>query len=331
MVLVTSKAVRSGHARSAATALMSSSLPTTVLTVPDGERAKTLSTVRRGYELLSSLGFSRGDLLVSLGGGTVSDLAGFLASTWHRGTRLIHLPTTLLAQIDASVGGKNAVNFQGLRNAVGTFYDPSLVVIDPEVLASLSRRDFSSGMAEVLKCGLIADPRILSWATRSASTTKDLSTSDEMTLCIRAALEVKIRLVESDPFDRAERMFLNYGHTVGQAIESATNFRGYRHGEAVGLGMLVAARAGEILGGTEPGLTDLTRALLKEWFLPTEVSRLSFEDITPFLASDKKRSSGHQIFVMVSGPGRAELIPRPEERVLREAFRVLAPQGRSPG
>lgn len=321
-VVVTSRAVGERHAPDVLNALASGPVPVHVLWVPDGERAKSISTVRRCYKSLLDLGFGRTDVIVSLGGGSVSDLAGFLASTWHRGTNLVHLPTTLLAQVDACVGGKTAINLGEARNAVGSFYEPSLVLIDSHILRTLGSRDVASGMAEILKCGLVADAEILE-SVRKVAELNISSRVDSLETCIRSSLAVKMNLVSQDARDRSSRMLLNYGHTIGQAIESASRFRRYRHGEAVGLGMLVAARAGEMLGVSSRELSSLTREMLLAWGLPCKVESLSFDDIGARLHLDKKSLDGRPAFVLVERPGSARIVPMPKLSILREAFKEI--------
>ncbi|WIX85827.1 3-dehydroquinate synthase family protein [Amycolatopsis sp. DG1A-15b] len=327
LAVVTSREVAGRFVPAALDALKNAPVPVSVLWVPDGEKAKTLSVARRCYERLLSMRFARGDVLVSLGGGSVSDLAAFVASTWHRGTNVVHLPTTLLAQVDACIGGKTAINLGTARNVVGTFHEPGLVVIDTRVLGTLSRRDFASGMAEVVKCGFIADPRILGWVLDLTSRNDEWS-APEFEQCVRASLSVKARLVSGDREDRAQRMLLNYGHTVGQAIESASGLRLYRHGEAVGLGMIVAARTAELLGLARPGLTESTKHLLAALGLPLLVRGVSYADVASRIGLDKKTVGGRPVFVVVTEPGSSEVVHMPHPTVLQDAFtELLLPGG----
>ncbi|MGW4215219.1 3-dehydroquinate synthase [Lentzea sp. NPDC004789] len=326
MAVITSKRVGEGFARGALEALRRGPIPLTVLWVPDGENAKTLQVAHHCYEQLLATRLGRADVIVSLGGGSVSDLAGFVASTWHRGTDVVHLPTTLLAQVDACIGGKTAVNVGSARNVVGSFHDPKLVVIDTQVLSTLSQRDFASGMAEVVKCGYIADPRILTWIQDTALQDKWITTT-EFKQCIHASLTVKAFLVNADREDRAQRMLLNYGHTIGQAIESASGLQVYRHGEAVALGMIVAARVAELLNLGQPNLTESMKQILAALGLPREIHGLTYADIEPRIALDKKTVGRNSAFILVKEPGIAEIVCLPDADILKEAFAELLPQG----
>ena len=212
--------------------------------VPAGEESKSSQQLFGLYEQFHQAGLTRSDLVVALGGGVIGDLAGYAAATWLRGVPLIQAPTTLLAQVDSSIGGKTAIDLPIGKNLVGAFYQPRAVVMDPSVLRSLSRARMADGMAEVIKYGLIRDARLFE---QIESRTYDLEWILER--CVR----IKTTVVSRDERDTGERMLLNFGHTIGHAIEKVTHYQRFTHGEAVAIGMVAATQIGERLGLTEAG------------------------------------------------------------------------------
>ncbi len=291
-----------------------------VLTVPDGEAAKSLDIATEIYGELVEACFPRTGVLVGLGGGSVTDLAGFIAGTWKRGVRLIQTPTTLMSQVDAAIGGKTGVNLPSGKNLVGVIYQPERVIADLTALQTVPRRDVLAGMAEVLKCGYIADPQILSllddWSFGAFPT--DGLTAE----LIRRSVTVKADLVEQDELDLGVRRHLNYGHTLGQALEAATGFGRLNHGESVGLGMLYSAAVAELLLGTnQDDLLSSTRDRLRQIGLPTELpERLPFEKVWRFMSHDKKAGATGREFVICERPGVARLISAPGEPLARAAY-----------
>ena len=300
-----------------------------VLAVPDGEAAKSLDVVGEIYGQLVEARFPRSGVLVGLGGGSVTDLAGFVAGTWKRGVRLIQAPTTLTGQVDAAVGGKAGVNLPAGKNLVGVIYQPERVVADLSVLETVPRRDFLAGMAEVLKCGYIADPRILSliseWSYES-SRTDDLTAE-----LVRRSVEVKADAVERDELDLGVRRHLNYGHTLGQALEAAMGFGRMNHGEAVGLGMLYAAAVAELLLGCAQGdLLGSTRWHLRRIGLPVDLpDSIPFEVLWGLMAHDKKAGSAGREFVICERPGVARLVSAPNQLLARDAYRLATSPDRN--
>ena len=256
---------------------------------------------------------SRIDPVVALGGGVMGDLAGFAAATWLRGVPLVQVPTTLLAQVDSSIGGKTGIDLPEGKNLVGAFYQPRAVVMDPAVLHSLSRRRMAEGLAEVIKYGLIGDLPLLDQIEQK---TYDLEWVLER--CVRS----KITIVAQDEKDSGERMLLNFGHTVGHAIEKVTGYERYSHGEAVAAGMVAAAAIGEQIGQTEPGTSAAIRSLLEAYQLPVQVD-VPVDDLLMAIRSDKKRIGNRIHFVMLRRPGEAFVFPmEPEllDQVLREVW-----------
>jgi 3-dehydroquinate synthase len=259
IALVTNTTVAPLYSTRVEKALRSAGFHTFTCTIPDGEQHKTLATVASLYEQFLDGQLDRSGTVLSLGGGVTGDIAGFAAATYMRGARFVQVPTTLLAMVDASVGGKTGVDLPRGKNLVGAFKQPALVLIDPSVLATLSVAEFRSGMAEVLKHGIIADPALFA-ALESGKTTSNKycvkrnmnheshNTQHVLSSALLAqALQVKIDVVEQDPFEKGLRAVLNLGHTAGHALERLSGFS-LRHGEAVAIGMVVAARIAEALG-----------------------------------------------------------------------------------
>ena len=289
--------------------------------VPDGEEAKTLATLEGVYHRFAAIPLGRGDVVIALGGGVVGDLAGFAAATWNRGVAVVQLPTTLLAQVDAAVGGKTGVNLAEGKNLVGAFHQPTMVVADTTTLATLHPRDRRAGLGEAAKYGFIADPELLDLleARPEAAVAGDAEVLSEV---VRRGVAVKARIVAADEHEAGERALLNYGHTIGHAIETFSGYGTYRHGEAVALGMVAAARMGEQLGISEPGLADRTVTLLDRLGLPTGGVRADPAALWSLLERDKKARNGVR-FVLCRKPGEAVLVDQPDRRVIDAVLRSL--------
>ena len=293
------------------------------IVVPDGEEAKTLDTLAEVFHGFAAAPLNRDDLVIAVGGGVIGDLAGFAAATWNRGTALVQVPTTLLAQVDSSVGGKTGVNVPEGKNLVGAFHQPIMVLSDVAVLASLPTRELLAGLGEVVKYGFIRDPEVL----RLIEDEPDrVTTGDPEVLVeiVRRGVAVKAEIVSGDEREAGERLLLNYGHTVGHAIEALTGYGRYRHGEAVALGMVVAASVGEILQVSEPGLTQRTVAMLGRLGLPTGGVPLDADAVWSRVALDKKTHRAGVRMVLCPEPGRAEVYEGLSREVLDEALRSVA-------
>lgn len=278
-----------------------------------GEETKTLQSAAALYAAFHEHRLSRIDPVIALGGGVIGDLAGFAAATWLRGVPLIQVPTTLLAQVDSSIGGKTAVDLPQGKNLVGAFYQPKAVVSDPMVLRSLPKCRIAEGMAEVIKYGLIADAELLQKLERKSFDYEWL-----VSRCIR----IKINIVSRDERDSGERMLLNFGHTIGHAIEKATQYTRYSHGEAVAVGMITAAAVGEQLGMTEKGTKQKIRRLLCDYQLPL-FADVPIDPLIQAIYSDKKRLGDQIYFVLLRRPGEAfiqPLDPEKLEQILREVW-----------
>jgi 3-dehydroquinate synthase len=303
-------------------ALQTAGLTVELITVPDGEEAKSLDVLASLYHRFAAIPLSRDDVVVALGGGVVGDLVGFAAATWNRGVALIQVATTLLAQVDAAIGGKTAVNLPEGKNLVGAFHQPIGVVADTATLASLPIRERRAGLGEVAKYGFIADPAVLE-LLESRPDEAVAGDAAFLTEIVRRGAAVKARIVGADEREAGERVLLNYGHTVGHAIEALTGYRAYRHGEAVALGMVFAARLGERLGVTESGLADRTVTLLRGIGLPTGGLRLDPTSVWDLLARDKKARGGVR-FVLCRRPGMAMVVDQPDRFLVDEVLRSLA-------
>jgi 3-dehydroquinate synthase len=265
--------------------------------IPDGERHKTLQSVSRIYEALIRGGADRGSALIAVGGGVVGDTAGFAAATFLRGITLVHVPTTLLGQVDSSIGGKVGVNHPLGKNLIGAFHQPALVVIDPSVLGTLPRREFRSGLYEVVKYGVIASRELFD---RIRADIKPVFARDPRALCpiIVECCRIKADVVSKDERESGPRRTLNFGHTVGHALEAVTQYRRFRHGEAIALGMLAAADLGASRGAlAERERTALAQMVAKLGPLPP-VADLSVADVIEAIRRDKKVVDGRLHFVI---------------------------------
>jgi len=266
-----------------------------------GEQSKTTATVISMVEFMAENEMTRDDLVVALGGGVCGDMAGFAAAIYLRGIDFVQIPTSLLAQVDSSVGGKTAVDLPQGKNLCGAFHQPILVLIDTEVLKTLSFRFFSDGMAEAIKMGCIKSASLFEKIDR-------MNLNKELEDIIFECVSLKAGVVERDEKEHGERALLNFGHTVGHAIEKLHNFEGITHGEAVGIGMLLICEAAEKNGLTEKGTRDKIEAVLKKYSLPTNDEN-SLEDIIKAMNADKKRTAGGIKFVFVSEIGEGFIKP----------------------
>lgn len=280
-------------------------LPVTHTVIPAGEEHKRLSTVEGIYHDLLASGMTRKDLIVALGGGVVGDITGFAAATFLRGVSLCQIPTTLLAQVDSSVGGKTGVDMPEGKNLVGAFYQPRLVLIDPSVLTTLPDQTFADGMAEVVKYGYISNRDILDMVSAP-----DYKQNIESIIC--ECVKIKRDVVTIDEHDTGLRMILNFGHTIGHAAEKLGNYVDLTHGQAVAVGMVAAMRLSAFLGNED--LTGRLIDILKHIGLPTEL-KYDREDIYRSLLSDKKKFGATVNFILVREPGRAEITPIDAEKL----------------
>lgn len=266
-----------------------------------GESSKNLKTVEEILCFLAENELSRKDLIIALGGGVTGDTAGLCAALYMRGISFVQIPTTLLAQIDSSVGGKTAVDLPQGKNLCGAFYQPKLVLIDPELLSTLPPKFFADGMGEAIKYGCIRDEKLF-------CRLENENAKDFLEDLIDTCVNIKRITVENDECEKGERMLLNFGHTLGHALEKYYNFEGISHGEAVGIGMIAATAAGEKNGLTEKGTANRIRNLLRKYNLPT-ADDAELRDILKFCITDKKRSGDTINFVMLKKIGDSFIYP----------------------
>lgn len=309
--LVTDKLVWNAYGQSIAGELKTLG-PLSVNILPGGEASKTLAEAQAAWRRLKALAADRQTPVIALGGGSVGDLAGFVASTYMRGLPLIQVPTTLLAMVDSSLGGKNALNMGKVKNLVGTFYFPERVLADTVFILGLDKDSFADGMAEAIKTGLVASRELWEFirARKESLARRELSALGEM---VSLAGRAKLSVVREDPHDRARRHILNFGHTVGHALELSM---GLSHGRAVAIGMVAEARMGVRMGITPASLVDDLREALSENGLPTEIP----EGFDPRAASalishDKKAVSGRLVLPVLREPGIVELVDTEPERI----------------
>ncbi|MBI3099419.1 MAG: 3-dehydroquinate synthase [Planctomycetes bacterium] len=296
-------------------ALRRAGFPVDRITFAGGERNKTLPVASATIDRLVALGADRHTLLVALGGGIVGDLTGFVASIYMRGIPFVQVPTSMLAQVDASVGGKVAVDHPRAKNMIGSFYQPRGVFTDPTVLRTLPEREYIAGLAEVVKSGMIGNPDLFAWLERSAA---DVLAHSEAAIlhCISAAAGLKAAVCSRDERETGERVILNYGHTVGHALETATGYDRFRHGEAVSVGMDVEARLAERLKLCPPGIAERQRRVLATLGLPIRCPRAVQRRIMEAMKHDKKSRAGRMRFVLPVRIGEVKVVPDvPQEEV----------------
>jgi 3-dehydroquinate synthase len=310
-----------------------------VAEVPDAENAKSAEVASFCWQVLGQADFTRSDAVVSLGGGATTDLAGFVASTWLRGVKVVHIPTTLLAMVDAAVGGKTAINTVEGKNLVGTFHPPAGVLCDLASLESLPKWDFVAGLAEVIKCGFIADPRILELVEadpvglveRGGSSGEDSAGEDVLTELIERSIRVKARVVGEDLTDRGQREILNYGHTLAHAIEQVERYA-WRHGAAVSVGMVFVAELARLAGKLDDAVVDRHRAILQSVGLPVTYRGDRWEQLLAAMRRDKKSRGDLLRFVVLDDVARPSRLEGPDPTLLAAAYAEIsadAPSGRA--
>ena len=298
------------------------------LELPDGEVAKTGQIAIDAWERLGAAGFTRSDAVVTVGGGATTDMGGFIAATWLRGVRVVHVPTTLLAMVDAAVGGKTGMNTSTGKNLVGSFHEPAGVVCDLDLLGTLPEPELIAGLGEVLKCGFIADPEILALVERCPADALE-PRSGELRELVERAIAVKIAVVVDDLRESGGRdghpgrETLNYGHTMAHAIEKATGY-GVRHGEAVALGMVYVAELARLAGRLDADLAARHETVLASVGLPTRFAAAPFEDLLATMRVDKKARGSQLRFVVLDQLARPGILVDPPEEQLRAAYDHLS-------
>jgi 3-dehydroquinate synthase len=287
--------------------------------LPDGEQHKTLATASRVFDVLIANRIGRDAVVLALGGGVVGDLAGFVAACYQRGVDLVQIPTTLLAHVDSSVGGKTAVNHPGGKNMIGAFHQPRAVIADTDLLVSLPERELRGGLAEVIKYGLICDPAFFDWIEANIDALLARS-PPALGFAIYRSCQIKAQIVARDEREQGERALLNLGHTFGHAIESATGYVDWQHGEAVATGMLIAAAMSQRLGTLEPSVVARLRALLQRAGLPVDAPRIGAARAFDYMRLDKKVHAGRVRLVLLEGLGRAVVTSDYPDATLRDTL-----------
>lgn len=301
-VVVTSPRVRSFWGKKLEASLAEAKLPFTIIEADDGEAAKRFSSVEQLLERFAAARADRASVVIALGGGVIGDMAGFAASVYMRGIPVVQIPTTLLAQVDAAIGGKTGVNLAAGKNLAGTFHQPRLVIADPELLSTLDEREFRAGMFEVIKSGAIRSKSLFDFARekRSKILKHDAGALERI---VTESAKIKAEIVAADERESGLRRVLNFGHTIGHALEAATEYKRYLHGEAVGWGMVAAAHIGVEMNVTSPATAArVTEAV--QAYGPLPEANLPDEALRPFLARDKKTRYGTPHFVLLKEIGK---------------------------
>jgi len=290
--------------------------------VPDGERAKTADVAAGLWSRLAAHGVTRSDCVVGVGGGATTDLAGFVAATWLRGVQVVLLPTTLLGMADAAVGGKTAIDIAEGKNLVGAFHPPAGVLADLAVLETLPRADYTAGLAEVIKTGFIADPVILD-RVREDPEGAAVPHGRHAREMIERAIRVKVGVVSSDLHEKGLREVLNYGHTLGHAIERVEGYR-FRHGDAVAIGMVYAAEVGRLAGRLDDETAAMHRSVLASVGLPTAYRADLWPSLREAMSVDKKARGARLRLVVLDGLARPGILDNPPEQLLQQAYREVS-------
>jgi 3-dehydroquinate synthase len=298
--------------------------------LPDGEAHKTWASLNLVFDHLLAQGCDRKTVLYALGGGVVGDMTGFAAATYMRGVPFVQVPTTLLAQVDSSVGGKTAINHPLGKNMIGAFYQPARVVCDLDTLATLPVRELAAGLAEVIKYGPIADMAFFDWieANIHALLARDRAA---LAFAVRRSCEIKAAVVGEDERESGLRAILNFGHTFGHAIEAGQGYGAWLHGEAVGCGMVLAAALSAELGLVPTDFVERLTRLVQHAGLPVQAPAMPAERWLELMRVDKKAEAGAIRFIVIETPGRAALRSAPDETVLRVIQRHSAPAGLGAG
>jgi 3-dehydroquinate synthase len=331
VLVVSNQDVQVLYGAAALASLERAGLAACSLVVAAGEEQKTPATVARIHDEAFARRLERGSLIVALGGGVVGDMAGFAAATWLRGIAVVQVPTTLLAMVDAAIGGKTGVNHPGGKNLIGAFHQPRLVLVDPTTLASLPEREFRAGMAEVIKYGVIGDPELFTDLEVAARRDpgKGLASIGAVgpallqTLLERSAA-AKARVVAADEHEGGLRAILNYGHTLGHAVETLSGYGRWLHGEAVGLGMLAAGEVAVAMGLWSAGEQERQRGLIAAAGLPLSWPELDPEAVLACLQGDKKVRDGRVRFVLPTAIGQVEIRSDVEPATILGALARLA-------
>jgi 3-dehydroquinate synthase len=296
--------------------------------IPDGEEAKLALVASFCWQVLGQSGFTRSDAIVTVGGGSTTDMGGFVAATWLRGVKVVHMPTTLLAMVDAAVGGKTGMNTAEGKNLVGAFHEPAGVLCDLDMLETLPKNELISGLAEVVKCGFIADPMILDLVERDPIAAMTAG-SDVLRSLVERSVTVKVGVVVEDLKETGGssghigREVLNYGHTLGHAIERAEQYK-FRHGAAVAIGMMFAAELARLAGWLDVATAERHRSVLERVGLPTTYSGGVWSELLSSMKVDKKSRGDQLRFVVLRGIGNPAIMRAPDPDLLTSAYAEIS-------
>jgi len=318
LVIISDTRVKSLYGDALRQSLSSEGFNTSLLEVPEGEEQKSLQTASKLYNELSNFYAGRTTPILALGGGVIGDLSGFVAATYLRGMPLVQMPTTLLAQVDSSIGGKVAVNYGQLKNKIGAFYQPSLVVSDITSLGSLSISEFANGLAEAIKSAVVWDKKFFAYLEENLEKIKVLGDEEVEEVVVRSA-KIKAEIVERDERDSGLRSILNYGHTIGHAIETVSGFE-IEHGEAVAIGMLAAARISNKMGILDKNELIRLRRVVERAGLPIEIPSLDAEKLIQAMKHDKKILGGKIRFILPKAIGDVFITDKVSPPVIEKAL-----------
>jgi len=289
--------------------------------IPDAEDAKRIEVAAFCWQIMGQTDFTRTDAVIGLGGGASTDLAGFVAATWLRGVKLVQVPTSVLGMVDASIGGKTGINTSEGKNLVGSFYAPSAVVVDLDTLDTIPRNEILAGFAEIVKAGFIAEPEILDIIEADVDRVTD-PTTPEFRRVLELAIALKARVVGADFKEGGLREILNYGHTLGHAIEHAERYR-WRHGAAISVGMVFAAELARLTGSLSDDVVDRHRSILKSLTLPIDYPVGRWQTLLATMQRDKKTRAGMLRFIVLDGLARPTVLEAPDESMLFLAYQEV--------
>lgn len=319
VVIITHPSINGLYGEEVTESFIAQGWTTDIIEVPEGESSKNLGQAEKLYDRLLELNCDRKSVLVALGGGVIGDLVGFVAATYQRGIPFIQVPTTLLSQVDSSVGGKTAVNHPKGKNMIGAFYQPRLVVADLETLRTLPQKEYRAGLAEIVKYGVIADARLFEFLETHYKAILNLDYKS-LAYIIETSCAIKAEVVEKDERESHYRMILNFGHTFGHAIEALTGYSQFIHGEAVAIGMVYAAQLSHSVGKCSEDVPKRLQALLKNLGLPVDMPGLDSSAVIESLYHDKKTMDHKIRFILVNEIGSIEIVDQMAEA---EILKVL--------
>ncbi|WMY95733.1 MAG: 3-dehydroquinate synthase [Arsenophonus sp.] len=322
-LIVTNKTLYSLYAKRVQSTLIKIGVKVNKVILPDGEKYKSLSTVNTIFTALLKYNHPKTTTLISLGGGVIGDITGFAATCYQRGVRLIHIPTTLLSQVDASIGGKTAINHPLGKNIIGTFHQPISVIIDVNTLKTLPKRQFYSGLAEIIKYGIILDNIFFSWLEKNIQCILEKNT-EKITYCIQHCCKLKAKVIAKDEKEiNGNRVLLNLGHTFGHAIEFALGYGVWLHGEAIAVGIVMAAKTAELIGKLNNHDTKRIIKLLQKANLPTKgPTKINPKTCLQYMMKDKKTSNNQINLVLPQYIGKAKLYSHINNKIILEAIKA---------